>query len=122
MDTVTESAMAIAMAVRDASSLKLLECEVHALILKKEEKKHFFASFCWQLMGGIGIIHHNCTPEFQANEVRKVKVSSHVILMAFTCMFSSVSSSSSRSKPSMELISNHLSKLSFDLLSHPVPL
>lgn len=64
MDTVTEADMAIAMAV--IKKLIFIEIQLIFLCVK------FF-----QLCGGIGIIHHNCLPEYQANEVHKVKKYKH---------------------------------------------
>ena len=50
MDTVTESEMAIAMAVSQVPSLVDIR----------------FSYPCLQLLGGIGVIHHNQSPESQA--------------------------------------------------------
>lgn len=77
MDTVTEAGMAIAMAV---SIMGWKDKRRGLTLFPKDLHSHaalsffFFLPFIVQLTGGIGFIHHNCTPEFQANEVRKVKV------------------------------------------------
>lgn len=78
MDTVTEANMAIAMAVRKQN---------YTFDFYKVHCSSTLISTCWyscscQLTGGIGFIHHNCTPEFQANEVRKVKV---VMMISVKC-------------------------------------
>lgn len=67
MDTVSEANMAIAMAVSMAHTV--LFRHLYLMCLCSD-----ICVYSSQLTGGIGFIHHNCTPEFQANEVRKVKV------------------------------------------------
>lgn len=69
MDTVTEHQMAIAMAV---SFNVCRSCFDHRAA---ENRIFLFLLFHPQLMGGIGILHNNCEPDYQANMVRIVKVS-----------------------------------------------
>ncbi|RUP48064.1 glycosyl hydrolases family 31-domain-containing protein, partial [Jimgerdemannia flammicorona] len=64
MDTVTETDMAINMA--DVTNLTINE-------LPASDTTHF-RNLINQLLGGIGIIHHNCSAEEQAEMVRKVKM------------------------------------------------
>lgn len=61
--------MAIAMAVSNITKITPLQ---HNVIFKSKFNDDGIFCMC-QLQGGIGIIHHNCSIENQANEVRKVK-------------------------------------------------
>lgn len=72
MDTVTERDMAIVMAV----SLNLKRKDLFLLdsfSTSRTDTPNFSLSIL-QLFGGIGILHCNCTPEYQAQQVRAVKV------------------------------------------------
>lgn len=86
MDTVTEADMAIAMAVSlspgalgEGTGLNR-DGQCRGVGQRRLALGSYHTFLLYQLMGGIGFIHHNCTPEFQANEVRKVKASNHPTL------------------------------------------
>lgn len=72
MDTVTEADMAVAMAVRRRVVVESITAPQLVLIIRLLLRVSVL-----QLNGGIGIIHHNCTAEYQANEVHKVKKYKH---------------------------------------------
>lgn len=78
MDTVTEADMAIAMAVSPSARMRTGQGGSRAVESGFPSARSDLTPLPPQLMGGIGFIHHNCTPEFQANEVRKVKASTRL--------------------------------------------
>ena len=80
MDTVTESEMAIAMALGGGKSISLrwkkTGLKRHRVIfVYRQDLQNLILIYFGFL--GIGIIHHNCTPEYQATQVKKVKKYQH---------------------------------------------
>ena len=74
MDTVTESEMAIAMALGGGIWESII-----IPLLNHRYKDNNELNYRWNkcYFAGIGIIHHNCTPEYQSKQVKKVKKYQH---------------------------------------------
>ena len=72
MDTVTESEMAIAMAL--GGGIVYIESQIFCVLILNKKYK---VRIQFNHLTGIGIIHHNCTPEYQSNQVTKVKKYQH---------------------------------------------
>ena len=72
MDTVTESEMAIAMAL--GGGIFYTEFKISCVLILLQI---YTVRIQFNYVVGIGILHHNCTPEYQSNQVTKVKKYQH---------------------------------------------